>query len=104
VIAEFTRVEFVSFIPNSFSPDNNGLNEVWMPEFTALDQTSYECIIFNRIGEVVFRTTDASVGWNGSHENGEYYVPDGVYQYIITAKSIHEPVVKKITGHITVVR
>lgn len=104
VVAVFERIEFVHFIPNSFSPDNNGLNEVWMPEFTAVDETSYECIVFNRLGEVVFRTTDPNVGWNGSHEEGDYYVPDGVYQFVITAKSIHEPEVQEIRGHITVLR
>lgn len=91
------------FIPNSFTPDNDGVNDYF--QIVANDVTSYELIIFNRFGEVVFRSIDPTEGWDGG-VNG-YYVPDGVYNYSLQALDkyanplFNEPVTY---GTITVIR
>ena len=104
VVAVFEQVEFSFFIPNTFTPNQDGLNEVWLPVSTAADPEAYHCIIFNRLGEVVFESKDPNQGWDGSHLGRDYYVKDDVYNFIITTKSYHElgNTVKK--GHITIVR
>ena len=95
---------FTMYIPNSFTPDNDGLNDVWRFEGIDVDEDHFELLIFNRWGEVVHRTTDFNAGWNGNVNNGDYYVPDGVYTYRIETRSRTTQDNKVITGQITIIR
>ncbi len=67
------------YAPNSFTPDNDGINDVWIPTSTGL--AAYMCQVYNRWGDVVFETDDPSVGWQGNVRGGAHYAPDGVYLY-----------------------
>ena len=67
------------FIPNVFTPNDDGVNDFFRIEGENLGQ--YEMIIFNRWGDEVYRGTNINRGWNGGI-NG-YYAPDGTYNYII---------------------
>jgi gliding motility-associated-like protein len=55
------------FVPNAFSPNGDGQNDVLFCRVDPLCVSDFEFIVFNRWGEVVFRTTDPSVGWDGIH-------------------------------------
>lgn len=73
------------FIPNTFSPNNDGSNDVFFPRGTGLFQVQ-RMAIFNRWGELVFQRTnfapnDSNAGWNG-RVNGKPAISD-VYTYII---------------------
>jgi gliding motility-associated-like protein len=67
------------WIPNAFSPDVTGLNEEFKPLGVPIPQ--YEMIIFDRWGEVVFRTWNWDNGWDGTYQNEK--LPVGVYIYQI---------------------
>ena len=67
-------------ISNVFTPNNDGINDVWK-----LDLTDYEnitCNIYNRWGNVVFKTTNQITNWDSRTTNGEA-CSDGTYFYII---------------------
>lgn len=97
--------ELNSFIPNSFTPDGDGLNDVFKPVMNNADPESYELIIFDRYGHVVFQTTDMDEGWNGqSTIENAYYAATGFYSYTLTAKALDTPEVKKWRGHIQIIR
>lgn len=66
------------WIPNSFSPNKNGSNDVFKPEGLS-PVISYEFSIYNRWGEKIFETRDPSMGWDGTFMGKE--VPSGVYAY-----------------------
>lgn len=73
------------FIPNTFSPNNDGMNDMFYPRGTGLFQIK-TMRIFNRWGEIVyernaFMPNDASKGWDGTY-NGKKLTPD-VYVYTI---------------------
>jgi trimeric autotransporter adhesin len=70
---------FSIYIPNSFTPNNDGFNDVWKPVVFNLQR--YELSIFNRWGEVIFKTTDPDLPWTGAVKDGDYYSPDGIYFY-----------------------
>jgi gliding motility-associated-like protein len=71
------------FIPNAFSPDGNGINDIFKVVIGEVER--FELIIFNRYGEMVFETQNPQQGWNGSFLNNGYFCPAGVYvlKYII---------------------
>lgn len=56
----------VIHIPNSFTPNGDGINDVWLP--VGIGLTDYELIIYNRWGESIFHTNDPDKGWNGEFQ------------------------------------
>jgi len=67
------------YAPNSFSPNNDGLNDAWQPVTTGT--AAYSCSVYNRWGEVVFSTTDPNAFWQGEVKEGLHFAPDGMYLY-----------------------
>lgn len=92
------------YVPNSFTPNGDGFNEVWKPVGNTVDVRDYQLAIFSRWGEQVFFTKDIDKGWNGDHSGDSYFVNTAVYTYIITFSSATTEEKYEITGHITVLR
>lgn len=86
------------YIPNSFTPDGDGLNDRFAPVFSYPDEVeSFEMMVYDRHGGVVYATKDMRMGWDGTG------VPQGMYTYIIRYKSARnaEQLVK---GTVTLLR
>lgn len=89
------------YIPTSFSPNGDNINDVFIPkgEFAAIDE--YELTIFDRWGNIVFQTSDPNEGWDGTLD-GEL-VEAGVYIFHVHYKSVwNKEFTKK--GSVTVLR
>jgi gliding motility-associated-like protein len=70
-------------IPNAFTPNNDGINDVFMAK--GVDVAEFEMEVWNRWGDQVFKSNSIEDPWIGNaHQNGEHYVPDGVYTYAVT--------------------
>jgi gliding motility-associated-like protein len=71
------------YIPNSFTPNNDGRNDVFRP-FLGGNVVSYRFTIYNRWGENVFETTELGKGWDGNtrgrRDKTSAYVWTCVYQ------------------------
>lgn len=61
------------FAPSAFSPNGDGMNEVWKP--SVVGAREYQLDIFDRWGHDVFSTTDPSQGWDGKNAT------PGMYSY-----------------------
>lgn len=75
------------YVPNAFTPNSDGKNEVFKPEGILGDNVTYEMSIFNRWGERIFNTTDFNSGWDGSFK-GKESCPNDVYIYKIVLTDI----------------
>ncbi len=73
--------DFGFYIPNAFSPNGDGNNDVWKP-FVGLGKTINRCSIYDRWGGLVFQSDDPDFAWDGSF-NGQL-APTAVYTYIIS--------------------
>lgn len=71
------------YLPNAFSPNNDGINEVYKPAGKCAVK-EYQLNIYNRYGQQVFASNQAGNGWDG-RRNGQA-LPDGVYVYTMTYK------------------
>jgi len=100
----FFQEQFVLFIPNAFTPDGDGLNDFWHITGIDVDESTYSLEIYNRWGEMVFRSENIDQPWDGSHRNGGYYVPDGIYTWRIVSKTISTSEKKTLNGHVTLLR
>jgi gliding motility-associated-like protein len=63
-------------LPNAFTPNNDGLNDVFRP-LHPCNMTEYRIQIFDRYGKMIFLSSDFGKGWNGTYngnpaENGTY--------------------------------
>ena len=95
------------YVPNTFTPDDDDYNPVFQPVFTSgFDPYDYTLLIFNRWGEVIFESHDASIGWNGSYgSNGEIVLcEDGTYTWKIEFKTKINDARKMIVGHVNLIR
>jgi gliding motility-associated-like protein len=57
---------FMIHIPNSFSPNGDGINDIFIPLGIRIDEEHYIMQIFDRWGKKIFETTDVYAGWNGT--------------------------------------
>lgn len=71
------RGGFLAEIPNVFTPDNDAINDFF--EIQTKNTLSYELVILNRWGNVVFQTTNPQVFWDGFINNS--MAEEGVYTY-----------------------
>lgn len=80
----FVRVFKKVIVPNAFSPNGDGINDVWSIE--ALETYSESVIaVFNRYGQEVFQSRGYSKTWDGKY-NGKP-LPAGTYYYVIDLKN-----------------
>ena len=89
------------YIPNSFTPDNDGLNDAWKP--IVYNISSYELHVFDRWGIEVFETKDMGAYWDGNILNGAHYGMNDVYQYHIVYMEA-DGEIKELTGTVTLLR
>jgi gliding motility-associated-like protein len=80
VMSVFVQDYLFWYLPNSFTPDGDGVNDVFIPVFSIAPK-NYSLQIFNRIGEMVFNSADPSEVWQGGKGQGEYYCPNGIYSW-----------------------
>ena len=96
------RDEFRYYVPTSFTPNDDGINDFLAPVFT-FEPSYYEWQIFNRNGEIIFETNNSTDVWMGQHKEGNYYVPNGIYHYLLTVKGADIDT-KTLKGFVTLVR
>jgi len=92
--SEITKVievknDFNVYIPNSFSPNADGINDTFLPVFSpyGLDAKTYQMQIFNRWGEMVFKTNNPLQGWDGTmNNNSAQTLKQDSYLFKITYK------------------
>ncbi len=68
------------YVPGAFSPNADGKNDVFM-SFSGL-VNDFEMKVYNRLGELVFSSSDQLLGWDGTYEGTE--CPEGVYTWQIS--------------------
>lgn len=91
---------FLFWLPNAFTPNNDGLNDVFMPKvFGVYD---YDFLIFDRWGEIIFETDNTQVGWNGFYKSK--LCEQDVYVYKISFFDEVEKVEHSYIGGVTLVR
>ena len=95
------------YIPNSFTPNGDGRNDVFKVEAKGTIQL-FSMKIFDRWGALVYSSKDINEGWVGNHMDGEYYLTSGVYSYLIEYEAwgggLDEAIGENFTGTITLLK
>ena len=94
------RPDFFFAIPNTFTPDGDGLNDAFFPgSLVGATDRNYDFFIFDRWGEIIFEGHDLRDGWDGTYKGKT--VQTGVYVWLIEVTDL-EGTVHKYTGHVNV--
>ena len=99
--------DIIFYVPNSFTPDGDNINQTFQPVFSSgFDPAEYSMRIFNRWGEVVFETNDATFGWDGGYGNGANYkmMQDGTYTWKIEFTVLQTAERSMKVGHVNLLR
>lgn len=83
----FIKDIFTLYVPNAFTPNLDGTNDEFFPDglnHSCNDCNNYEFSIFNRWGELIFRSTTPYEGWNGRKQNSLEEAQIDVYVWRLT--------------------
>ena len=74
------------YVPNTFTPNGDESNPAFLPILNGLDDYDYQFTIYNRWGELLFKTSSIHQSWDGSYDGK--IVPDGTYVWRIELSKI----------------
>jgi gliding motility-associated-like protein len=95
IFMEFVDIE----IPNFFTPDGDGMNDLWIPEnIEGFPQILIK--IYDRYGRVVDEISYNYPGWDGNYNGKE--LPTGDYWYTMQLNGENDP--REFVGHFTLYR
>ncbi len=101
VTIDFEECDFELDLPNVFTPNGNGENDLFTP-IRSKGIRAMRTVVQNRWGMEVFSTNDPLIRWNGKGPNGDP-VPDGTYFYLVSfSPEKSEPATR--TGSLTLLR
>jgi len=95
---------YTFYVPNSFTPDGDGLNDNWGPAGQFFEEESYNLKVYDRWGKIMFNTDNPNQYWNGRYLNTGSQVKTGVYVYIFELKKWNTFEPKTIDGIVTIYR
>jgi gliding motility-associated-like protein len=87
-------------LPNAFTPNNDGLNDLFRP-LHPCNMTEYRIQIFDRYGKLVYLSNDFGKGWNGTY-NG-MPAPNGTYVWMATYRNTDTKAMQFRKGFVIVV-
>lgn len=90
------------FAPNAFTPNGDEFNNSWKVTVNGYDVFDFTLTLYNRWGELIWESHDASVDWDGTY-NGKV-VPSGIYTWVIRTKELNNDNKVTLTGHVTVIK
>lgn len=93
--------ETTFYIPNAFSPNNDGYNEFFTGYGIGITHADFK--VFDRWGKLMFESSDLSKGWDGTYQNNGDRCAEGVYVYLFKVYN-GQPAPLEFTGKVSLVR
>jgi len=95
--------EYMVFAPNGFTPNSDGINDMFMPIGIGIDPDNFKLMIYNRWGDKIYETKDMNQPWDGKANNGKRVAQNEVYIWVLSTvdpkQAKHEYI-----GHVTLFR
>jgi gliding motility-associated-like protein len=88
------------FVPSGFTPNGDGINDVWRFDIGKDKYIDVKIEVFNRWGERVFMSEEYQDTWDGTRNGNK--LPVGTYYYVITVDDGNQK--QKISGALTIIR
>jgi gliding motility-associated-like protein len=97
--------ELELFVPNTFTPNDDEYNQVFLPVLTdGFKESSYVLNIFNRWGELIFESHDYKIGWDGTYGDQIFECQTGTYTWKISVEVLQTGERKLFHGHVNLIK
>jgi len=97
--------ELEIWLPNAFSPNGDGINDVFGAKYDSEVKITFQMLVFNKWGQQIFSSGDVSKGWDGKFK-GERCPPD-LYTWVVTfgaPEPYHFSQKSPIRGHVMLLK
>ena len=96
--------ELQVWVPNAFTPEQDGLNEVFLPIVKGVKPEGYHFMIFDRWGTLIFESFDIGQPWIGDIRGGNGFAQNDTYVWRLEVQPLADRSLKVFTGFVTVLR
>jgi gliding motility-associated-like protein len=96
----FVSYEPLIYVPNTFTPNVNGINEFFFAQ--GVNIRDFKMEIYNRWGELIFTSNSLSESWDGTYAG--LPCPDGVYTWKIEYGDLLSDMRYRLVGHVNLLR
>jgi gliding motility-associated-like protein len=80
--------DWAIYVPNAFTPNADGINDVFMPVGVGIEETHYDFWIFDRWGNLIFYTDDLHKGWDGKVKGGAEIAQIDTYVWKLRCRDV----------------
>lgn len=103
-VVKFIEVneDFSVYIPNTFTPNGDGVNDMFMVKGTGMKIENYTMEIFDRWGTMLYSSKDITKGWDGTAKGAN--LPVGAYVYKVKVIGANGQGKKEYVGHVTLMK
>jgi gliding motility-associated-like protein len=99
---------FTVYVPNAFTPNRDGVNEVFYPQGKDHDNIDgaqdYRFMIFNRWGQLIWESNTPYQSWDGTDQKTNNDVQEDVYVWKLNVWDNIDGVLKSFYGHVSLIR
>jgi gliding motility-associated-like protein len=92
--------EYFVYVPNTFIPDGDRVNEVFSGSFIGVQSVEIE--IFNRWGQLIFSSSDIDFEWDGTYKGRK--VQNGTYVWKLKVLPLNKVDKELFTGHVNILK
>ncbi len=96
--------ELIVYVPNSFTPNGDGINDVLVPVVSGHEPDSYTFRVFDRWGQIVFSSTSPGEFWDGGINGIQVDNKTDIYVWKLNVKAAHDGSKHEYVGHITLLK
>lgn len=89
------------FMPNAFSPNNDGINDTWGPVYDC-EPYDFTLKIIDRWGRTLKTINDPTIAWDGNINGAP--IRDGIYVYQVFYREVFDGIPITKTGHVVVLQ
>jgi len=97
------KSEYEIFVPNAFTPNGDGANEIFMPLTYYKEVATFNMSVFDRWGDLIFETNNLNIGWDGIANGGTDIAQEDVYIWKVSVKLL-DGEKHNYTGHVTLIK
>lgn len=102
---QFQKCGVSIFVPTAFSPNGDGINDTFFPFFNAkFIVKTYELTVFNRWGNLIFKTNDVNTPWDGTFNGATLPNDTFVWQLKINGVAYDKPFNEVLSGEVNLVK
>lgn len=95
--------DYALFIPNTFTPNGDGINEIFFPQGVGVNPDKFSMYIFDRWGNMIYKTETWPAGWDGTVQGTNRLCQEDTYVYKITTMD-PDGSRKVYIGHVNLIR